>query len=182
MKTLEETLQQALVLADDRLSKIISLQVELDLAHRPEPLEPMSAGWMADKIGALGDYGKGAARILRQQEHQIAELEAQVVNLTRERDEARAQLDLHENKTQLYPGEHNFRFHVLADPDVFDATPGAHAWLNRQRDLAARAERERGYETAVAWAWGPASTLNKDGLRAAFGITGPNENGEVARG
>lgn len=43
----------------------------------------------------------------------------------------------------LYPGEQNLRFHVLADPDVFDATPAAHAWLDRQRERERKEERER---------------------------------------
>jgi hypothetical protein len=40
-----------------------------------QPWEPMDAEWLADKIGALGDYGQGAALKLREQAARIAELE-----------------------------------------------------------------------------------------------------------
>jgi len=41
--------------------------------------EPMDAGWLADKIGALGDYGQGAALKLRELSARVIELEAEVI-------------------------------------------------------------------------------------------------------
>lgn len=77
--SLADWIEQSLITLDER-------RKQDGRAAVPEPLEPISAGWLADKIGGLGDYGQGAARKLRQQEHQVAEMEAALANLTRERD------------------------------------------------------------------------------------------------
>lgn len=90
-------------------------------------------------------------------------------------------LDLHENKTHLYPGQHNFRFHVISH-DSWDATPAAHKWLDGIRATSAHEERERiitlltnalgcGGAPIAAVRWpGPndCSVLESDEIRAAL--------------